>query len=400
MSEVPKYRWKTIEISKLKPHPQNVKIHPISQIEALMAHIKVAGFTDPVAIDEENVIWAGNASYFAAKALGLRRVPYVSLAGKSMEEKLAYMVRDNQVNESKWNLENLRLAVSENPKINYEEQHINITSLLPEIKLDNAVIPIDVPEVPIPKKAPKVCTTGDVFELGRHKIICGDCTNADLVNKLLADRKVDQLLTDPPYGVDYGEKNKFLNSIAFANRIETPIENDAIDNYRKFFGDFLKIIPFSEYNTIYVFLRGKHSLDLELACQDCGITWTTWLVWEKNNHVLGRMDYATIHEPILYGWKGQHKFHGPFRTSILKYNKPQSSPLHPTTKPIDILVQLLSDGSQTGAIIYDPFLGSGSTLLACEMTNRTCFGMEIDPAYCDILIKRWEDFAQQKAVKL
>jgi DNA modification methylase len=252
----------------------------------------------------------------------------------------------------------------------------------------------EVPEAPEKPKA----KLGDIYQLGRHRIMCGDSTKE--LNLLLEGKTVDQLLTDPPYGVNYAEKNRYLDSIGKGNTVKIPILHDNIENYREFFGNFLKVIPFSKYNTVYVFLVGKHVNDLTLAFEDSDINWTTWLVWAKNNHVLGRMDYATKHELILYGWKGQHKFYGGFQTSVLEYDKPLKSDLHPTMKPIELLCQLIKDGTEKDMLVYDPFLGSGSTLIACEQTDRICYGMELDPGYVDVIIQRWENYTGEKAKKI
>lgn len=294
---------------------------------------------------------------------------------------------ENRINESPWNKENLEIILDE-IKFDFKPYHMEFTDIVPE-KIIEETDPL--PELP---KEPK-SKLGDIYCLGYHRVMCGDCTKN--LDELIMGDKIDLLLTDPPYGVDYAEKNKYLNSIAFANRIETPIKNDNITDYRKFYKSFLELIPFSDYNSLYVFLRGRHTNDLTLAIEDLGFYWSTWLVWLKNNHVLGRMDYNTKHELILYGWKGKHKFYGGFQTSVLEANKPNSSSLHPTMKPVELLTKLLLNSTKKDMIVYDPFLGSGSTLIACEQTNRICYGMEIDPAYVDVIVKRWENFTGKKA---
>lgn len=242
---------------------------------------------------------------------------------------------------------------------------------------------------------------GDIYQLGENKITCGDCTISENVNKLLDGKTVDSLVSDPPYGVDYGAKNEFLNTISPANRIQTPINNDVDVNYREFFGKFLKPIPFSEYNTVFLTMSGKELVNLYLAMVDQKITWGDFLIWVKNNHVLGRKDYNAKHEFIIYGWKGKHKFYAnSHRVTVLEYKKPQISDLHPTMKPVELISQLIQDGTQSNMLVYDPFLGSGSTLIACEATKRRCYGMELDPHYVDVIIKRWENYTGKKAVKI
>lgn len=254
-------------------------------------------------------------------------------------------------------------------------------------------------EVPARPKNPK-SKLGDVYLLGKHKIVCGDCTNSDQTKKLFGDLKPNQIVTDPPYGIDYSSKNEFLNKADKGNQNQTPIINDNIKDYREFFRNFLKIISMEIPNTIYIFMGNNHLHNLRIAFEEAGFTWSQYLLWIKNNHVLGRNDYYAKHEHILYGWKGKHKFYGPHDTTVLSYNKPHSSDLHPTMKPLELVARLIKDGSQENFIVYDPFLGSGSTLIACEQTGRICYGMEIDPAYVDVIIQRWENFTKQKAKKL
>jgi DNA modification methylase len=241
---------------------------------------------------------------------------------------------------------------------------------------------------------------GDIIQLGPHRLICADCTDKRSIDNLFEGKRCDMLLTDPPYGVDYGNKNAFLNEADNGHRLETEIQNDSIEDYREFFGGFAKIIPFAEYNTLYITISGQRLLELSLALLDNGFRISQYLVWAKNNHVLGRQDYANRHELIIYGWKNHHKFYGDFSTTVLEYDKPQVNDLHPVMKPIALLAKLIKDGSQADMIIYDPFLGSGSTLIACEQTGRICYGCEIDPHYCDIVVSRFEKYTDTKAIRL
>jgi DNA modification methylase len=209
------------------------------------------------------------------------------------------------------------------------------------------------------------------------------------------------MITDPPYGVDYSGKNEFLNKFDKGNHIQKPINNDAITDYRKFFSAFMGLAPLAEYNTVYIFMSNKELHSLRLALDDCGYSWGDYLVWVKNNHVLGRKDYNAKHEFIVYGWKGKHKFYGEASaTTVLEYNRPLRSELHPTMKPVELVCKLISDGTPAKGKIYDPFGGSGSTLIAAEQLNRTCYMMELDPGYCDVIINRWEQFTGDKAVRL
>lgn len=252
----------------------------------------------------------------------------------------------------------------------------------------------EIPEPPIEPKS----KLGDIYQLGNHRVMCGDSTNKESINRLLADSKVDSLQTDPPYGIEYGDKNAELNKNLGGNRIEKPFANDnVIQDYQEFTKSFLDIIPFSEYNTIYFWMSNLRSNEILNAFKECKIKYHQTLIWIKNNHVIGRLDHNPKHESCFYGWKGKHKFYGGFKTDILEYDKPLANKLHPTMKPPEMIAELIKESTTQNAIVYDPFLGSGSTLIACEQTNRICYGMELDPAYVDVIIQRWENFTGNKA---
>ena len=382
-----------IEISKLIPNPLNVKKHPKEQIHDLALQIQQEpGFTNPLVIDEDYMIWVGHGRLEAVKSLGWEKIPCIMVHDMSEGEKYRYMIKDNQVNESPWDKENLQIAFDKVDPILFEPFEMDIQDI--GVKLPITEETEDTPEPPAEPKS----KLGDVYQLGKHRVMCGDSTK-DL-ETLLQGKTVDLLLTDPPYGVDYGNKNEFLNKIDKGNRIQKEIKNDNIEDYRTFFGNFLKVIPFSDYNICYIFMAGLELHTLRQAVEDSDIFCADYLVWVKNNHVLSRKDYNSKHEFILYGWKGKHKFYGGSQTTVLNYDKPVVNDLHPTMKPVELLCELTLHGSEKGFIVYDPFLGSGSTLIACEQTNRICYGMELDPAYIDVIIERWENFTGQKAVKV
>jgi DNA modification methylase len=221
--------------------------------------------------------------------------------------------------------------------------------------------------------------------------------------------KADMVFTDPPYGVSYGDKNKFLNSIASGNRIQTPIEGD-----HKTVNDLADSIIFPAFCCIKESLADKASyyitapqggellMMMMMMMIKAGLPLRHMIIWVKNNHVLGRTDYNYKHEPILFGWVNAHNFYGngEFKFSTWEIDKPHKSDLHPTMKPIALMENALLNSSQRNEIIIDTFGGSGSTLIACEKTNRKCRMVEIDPLYCQVIIDRWEKFSNKKAVKL
>lgn len=301
------------------------------------------------------------------------------------------------------------LMIIENISLNDIGDIINIPELdiqILDTEEDTESKEEDLEDIKLDITRESIIKKGDLIELGKHRVLCGDCTNKEEVDRLLDYRTVDMILTDPPYGVDYAGKNEFLNTIYNSsgndkgNRIETDIMNDDIADYRKFFNEFLSVIEFSEYNTIYIFMLGSELHNLRLAFDDTGIKWSDYLIWLKNNHVLSRKDYNMKHEFIVYGWKGKHKFYGSFSTTVIECNKNMKNDLHPTMKPVLLLEKLIADGSTRGMIIYDGFLGSGSTIIACDNTGRICYGLEIDEHYCDIIIDRYCKYKDNYNIKI
>jgi DNA modification methylase len=258
--------------------------------------------------------------------------------------------------------------------------------------------------------------TGDLFTLGNHRLLCGDCTIAADVATVLGRRKVESLVTDPPYGVNYVRGKAHLRA-EHGGTDHRDIANDTGRNYREWFREFLSGVPWADYATFYIFMSGLELHNLRMAIEDCDLKWGDYLVWVKNALVLGRKDYnqrteliavgdATgfpgdapeVAEFVVYGWPERHRFFGPAkRTNVLEFRKPLASKLHPTMKPVELMRQLLEDGSAGGAIVYEPFAGSGSTIIACEMAARSCRAIELDPLYVDVAVRRWEEFTGQKA---
>ena len=243
---------------------------------------------------------------------------------------------------------------------------------------------------------------GDIYKLGNHKLICGDCTKKETLTKLIQNNKIDCLITDPPYGVDYGNKNEFLNKYDNGNRNQTPILNDAIDDYKQFFTKVLQNIKqfLNNYNTIYIFMSGVQLHNLQISIDETGYKFSQYLIWLKNNHVLSRFDYQPKTEYCLYGWYNHHKYYGEFNTDILEFPRPQKSKLHPTIKPIPLISKLIQNSTKEKMNILDVFGGSGTTLIACEQLNRNCYMIELSPEYCQTIINRWEKYTGQKAEKI
>ena len=246
---------------------------------------------------------------------------------------------------------------------------------------------------------------GKLILKSRHRIMCGDSTDADMVARLMNGEKAELVVTDPPYGVSYADKNTFLNAADKGDRNETPIASDHLGKeqtqamWKSAFANMADAM--NKGAVVYCFMPqgGDQMMMMMMMMTGAGIEPRHELIWLKNNHVLGRTDYAYKHEPILYAWKeGGHKFYGDFQTSILEFPKPQKSDLHPTMKPVPLIEKLIANSSRNGGLLYEPFSGSGTTIIAAEQTGRRCYAMELSPQYVDVAIRRWQEFTGQHAV--
>ena len=394
---------KNIPIDQLSEDPKNPNEMTPRQRKALRNSLEKYGFVQPLVVTDKLQVINGNQKLAVAKEMGIKKIPcYVMDENLTEEDRLILQQILNKVHGThdkakdqaifdqlfkKKRGGDMALALGTNESTflkNMERAKLKAESTNDHVKSSGMV------------------KTGDLWLLGRHKVLCGDCTKSEDVSRLLGTNKVAQCLTDPPYGVSYSEKNKQLNKQDNGSRITSPIINDNLDNYYLFYKKFLELIPFEEYNTCYIFSGNYELHNLRRAMDTCGYHFGQYLIWLKNNHVMGHLDYMLKHEVILYAWMGKHKFYGAYGgVSVLNFDKPTVSNLHPTQKPIELLRKLVEDGTpQEGALVYDPFLGSGSTLITCEQTNRKCYGIEIDPAYVETIIIRWESMTNQKAVKL
>ena len=241
---------------------------------------------------------------------------------------------------------------------------------------------------------------GDIFQLSKHLLLCGDSTRSEQVETLLKDSKVKLILTDPPYGVGYVE-NRPKNS----RQIHKIIANDHIqseEEYKDFTAHWLASVkPYLEAkNSYYIFNSDRMLFSLQSALKGQDFKLSQLLIWVKTGAVIGRLDYNPQHELIVYGWRGMHEPLKDKDKSILVAPKPNKNTLHPTMKPVSLLRRLILNSTTLGAPVYDPFLGSGSTLIACEQTKRKCLGIELDPDYCKVIIERFEKLFGIKAIKL
>lgn len=389
---------KQTKVSDITPYPKNAKKHPKKQIEQVAASIKEFGFNQPLVLDKDGVLIVGHGRLEAAKLLGITEVPAVIADDLTPDQIKAYRLADNKLNESDWEMDLAIEELKELPTDLFDLTGFDADLLISPDEKDD-----QVPEVPEePKTKP-----GDIYQLGKHRVMCGDSTKLEDVEKLMDGQKADMVFTDPPYGVSYADKNKYLNSLSRGNRIQEPIKNDhlslestADDLIYPAFCNVKEIL--AEHGVYYITAPqgGELLMMMMMMMMKAGIPLRHMIIWAKNNHVLGRTDYNYKHEPILYGWVNTHKFYGngSQKFSVWNVDKPHKSDLHPTMKPVELITNAILNSTQSeNNIIADLFLGSGSTLIAAEKTGRVCYGMELDPHYCVVIIKRWEDYTGQKA---
>lgn len=371
-----------LSLGEIHPYEKNPRNNEPA-VDAVAASIKEFGFKVPIIIDKDNVIVAGHTRYKAASKLGLTEVPCIRADDLNEEQIKAFRLADNKVSElAEWNFELLGEELSD---ITMDMEQFGFE--MPEE--EHEIVEDDVPEPPAVAKS----KLGDVYQLGRHRLMCGDSTKQDDVNTLMNGVLADLLITDPPYNVDY-EGGTGLK-----------IENDNFDTGEEFC-QFLTD-AFNCANNVmkpgavfYIWHADSEGYNFRKACQNVDWKVRECLIWVKNSLVMGRQDYQWQHEPCLYGWKeGTHLWASDRKqTTILNFDKPKKNDIHPTMKPIALFDYEIKNNTKQGDTVVDLFGGSGTTIMACEQNNRVAFSMELDPRYVDAIIERWETFTGQKAV--
>ena len=400
-------------MGEIKLDTHNYRIHDERNLKLIKKSLKECGAGRSILIDKDGEIIAGNATYKTAQEANIP-VKIIKTDGKELialqrtdlattdkkRKQLALM--DNSTSDKvAWDLDTLSadFDLSELPELGIDD--------LPEIvEEETAIVEDEVPE-----EVETRCKKGDIWQLGDHRLMCGDSTVITDVEKLMNGEKADMVFTDPPYGVSYAEKNEFLNGAGTGHRLTRAIVNDnktPTEMYDFWVEAFKNIYAFTTDKVSY-YITAPQGGDLLLllllqSIRDCGFALKHQLVWNKNNHVLGRCDYNYKHEPIIYGWKldGTHTFYGKgkMKTSVWDFPKPYQSKLHPTMKPIELIGEALLNSSKEGDRVIDLFGGSGSTLIACEQLNRKCRMMELDPHYCDVILTRWETLTGKQAQRI
>jgi len=374
--------------AELIPYAQNAKVHDKKQVANVANSIKRFGWQQPIVIDDNGVVVIGHCRLMAAKKLKLKEVPVTIASGLTDEEIRELRLADNKTNESDWDF---GLLAEDTQDLEFEG--FDFDWGLPGEDLEPEEVVEDDYEEELPEEP--VSKYGDIWQLGRHRLMCGDSTQPDDIAKLMDGEKADLLLTDPPYNV------------AYEGGTGMTIQNDNMED--KEFRQFLRnafqcadsvIKPGAAF---YIWHADSEGYNFRGACHDIGWQVRQCLIWNKNSLVLGRQDYQWKHEPCLYGWKegASHNWNNDRKqTTVLDFDKPKKNDIHPTMKPIALFAYQIQNSCPKGGIVLDSFAGSGTTIMACEQDGRSAYCMELDPKYVDAIINRWEKFTGEKAVLL
>ena len=384
-----------ISIETLIPYANNARTHSEAQVAQIAASIREFGFNNPVLIDEQSSIIAGHGRVLAARKLELDSIPCIRLNHLSETQRRAYIIADNKLAmNAGWDDELLALEFEGLGEEGFDLELTGFTldeiaELSPKITeglTDEDAVP-EVPETPISK-------LGDVWLLGKHRVMAGDSTSIDAVEKLMDGGLADQLVTDPPYNIAYEGGSKKREQI----------KNDEMDteSFRQFLRDaFVAADSVMKAGAVfYIWHADTEGYNFRGACLDAGWQVRQTLIWNKDNSAFGRQDYHWKHEPCLYGWKagaGHLWAADRKQTTVISCKRPSKSELHPTMKPVELIEYQVLNNTKGQDVVLDLFGGSGSTLIACEKTGRINRSMELDPKYVDVIVKRWQEFTGKKA---
>lgn len=397
------------QVEALLPYAANSRTHSEAQVAQIAASIKEFGWTNPILIDGDNTIIAGHGRLLAARKLGMKEVPIICLDHLTKAQQRALVIADNQLAlNAGWDMEMLSAEIE---SLKLEDFDIGLLGFddafldnLPEPEPTEGLTDEDaVPEVP---ETPKT-VLGDVWVLGNHRLMCGDSTSIDAMQKLTEGKLVDMWLTDPPYNVDMTAKNEMLEKAGKARKDKSSfgIANDAMsdEQFRQFLRDaYITADAVMKPGAVfYIWHADSEGYNFRGAARDAGWSVRQCLIWRKSVFAIGRSDYHWKHEPCLYGWKegaGHLWASDRKQTTVLEFDKPSKSGEHPTMKPVELFEYQMLNNTKGADIVLDSFGGSGTTMIAAEKHGRHARLMELDPKYCDVIIKRWQEFTGQKAI--
>ncbi len=380
---------KMVAIDDLVPYANNARTHSPEQINKLRASLREFGFINPVIVDRDLTIIAGHGRVEAARAEGIKEVPCVFADHLTPAQKKAYIIADNRMAlDAGWDEEMLKAELE---ALDAEDFNLQLTGFGEEeiadlLKSPDEPVEDDEYDLTAALEKASFAQKGDVWVIGRHRLVVGDATNKDDVDLLMDGKKANLVLTDPPYGVNFKSSSGLT------------IKNDALknDDFANFLlAAFTNMADHCEKGaSAYCFHADTEGTKFRVAFEEAGFHLAGCCIWVKDSLVLGRSDYQWQHEPVLYGFlqNGKHRWYSDRKqTTIWNFRKPKRNENHPTSKPLDLLTYPIRNSSQENAIVVDTFGGSGSTLMACELTNRTCFTMEIDEKYASVILRRYVD---------
>ena len=394
-------RW---PVERLIPYARNARTHSPEQVAQIAASIAEFGFVNPVLVGADGVIIAGHARVMAARKLGMNEAPVIVLDYLSAAQRRALVIADNRLAQNAgWDEEMLRVeleALREDEfnldLLGFGVEEMDALLAEPEAEVTGNTDDDAAPETP----ETAVTVPGDVWLLGDHRLLCGDATQIDAVEKVLAGGLADMVFTDPPYNVNYGAtmKDKLRGR---KGKMSRKIANDNLcDGFEQFLRDACTSILTVTKGAVYICMSSSELHTLQKAFREAGGHWSTFVIWAKNTFTMGRSDYQRQYEPILYGWKeGSDHFWCGARDQgdVWFVKKPVSNDLHPTMKPVELVERAIRNSSKSRDTLLDPFGGSGSTLIACEKAGRQARLIELEPKYCDVIVRRYQEFSGKEA---
>ena len=377
-----------VSIDKLIPYVNNARTHSAEQVNKLRSSLREFGFINPVIIDKDYGVIAGHGRLLAAREEGIKEVPCVLVDYLTEAQKKAYILADNRyAQDAGWDEELLRIEIE---ALQAEAFDVSLTGFedqeIADLFADENGTGAEDDDFDLSAALEKAAFVerGDVWTVGRHTLMCGDATSPEDVATLMGDRKANLIITDPPYGVSFKSSDGLS------------IQNDSIKGeefYNFLLASFQNMAAhLTKGGAAYVFHADTEGLNFRKAFQDAGFHMAGCCIWVKNSLVLGRSDYQWQHEPVLYGFlqNGKHPWYSDRKqTTIWNFDKPKRNKNHPTSKPLDLLAYTIGNSSQANAVVIDTFGGSGSTLMACEQTNRICCTMELDEKYASVILRRY-----------
>ena len=379
-------RFEKVDINKLIPYARNARTHSKEQILQLRASLREFGFVNPIIVDKDLNIIAGHGRIMAAKEEGMTEVPCVFVEHMTDAQKKAYILADNRLAmNAGWDADMLAVELADLQGSDFDIGLLGFddAELNKLLGADTDDVKDDDFDVDGELKKPAITKSGDLWLLGKHRLVCGDSTKAETFDLLMNGKSANLVVTDPPYNVNYeGSAGKIKNDNMADDKFYTFLLN-AFTNTEK---------VMARDASIYVFHADTEGLNFRRAFADAGFYLSGCCVWKKQSLVLGRSPYQWQHEPVLFGWKktGKHAWYSDRKQStIWEFDKPKKNGDHPTMKPIPLVAYPIVNSSMTGCIVLDPFGGSGSTLMACAQTDRICYTIELEEKFCDVIVKRY-----------